>query len=313
LCGRTHSTLPIHPTGKPTGAPAGAPTRVHTDRDQRQADPIAGTDLRCLGDLYEGESDTITMAFKKSRECSLTNAQRQLNKHNGILPSPAPPADIQQSTRTSGSVGSNPRRSGRASVRSLRVCRSGVSLGPIDEDPFNPEHTFETFVVSSHNRFAHAASVAVAESPARAYSPLFIYGGSGVGKTHLLHAIGQHATALGTARFVRYVPTQQFTNDLINSLRHDKIQAFQRRYRDLELLLIDDIRFLEGHDRAQEEFFHTFNDLHNANKQIVISSDRMPRRLHTLDNRLRTRFEWGLLADIQPPNTETRNTIPRTS
>jgi chromosomal replication initiator protein len=173
----------------------------------------------------------------------------------------------------------------------------------------NPKYMFETFVIGSSNRFAHAASVAVAESPAKAYNPLFIYGSSGLGKTHLLHAIGHYATTLGHARSVRYVSTEEFTNDFINSLRDDKTQAFQRRYRDVDILLIDDIQFLENRERTQEEFFHTFNTLHNANKQIVITSDRSPRQLATLEDRMRTRFEWGLLADIQPPDLETRIAI----
>ncbi len=173
----------------------------------------------------------------------------------------------------------------------------------------NPKYMFETFVIGSSNRFAHAASVAVAESPAKAYNPLFIYGSSGLGKTHLLHAIGHYATTLGTARSVRYVSTEEFTNDFINSLRDDKTQAFQRRYRDVDILLIDDIQFLETRERTQEEFFHTFNTLHNSNKQLVITSDRSPKQLATLEDRLRTRFEWGLLADIQPPDLETRIAI----
>jgi chromosomal replication initiator protein len=178
-----------------------------------------------------------------------------------------------------------------------------------DGNRLNPKYMFETFVIGSSNRFAHAASVAVAESPAKAYNPLFIYGSSGLGKTHLLHAIGHYATTLGHARSVRYVSTEEFTNDFINSLRDDKTQAFQRRYRDVDILLIDDIQFLESRERTQEEFFHTFNTLHNANKQIVISSDRSPRQLATLEDRMRTRFEWGLLADIQPPDLETRIAI----
>jgi chromosomal replication initiator protein len=173
----------------------------------------------------------------------------------------------------------------------------------------NPKYMFETFVIGSSNRFAHAASVAVAESPAKAYNPLFIYGDSGLGKTHLLHAIGHYAQQLGNARGVRYVSTEEFTNDFINSLRDDKQSAFQRRYRDVDILLIDDIQFLENRERTQEEFFHTFNTLHNANKQIVITSDRSPKQLATLEDRLRTRFEWGLLADIQPPDLETRIAI----
>jgi chromosomal replication initiator protein len=195
--------------------------------------------------------------------------------------------------------------------------RSGAGTGrddrrtppPVEGNRLNPKYMFETFVIGSSNRFAHAASVAVAESPAKAYNPLFIYGGSGLGKTHLLHAIGHYATSLGNARFVRYVSTEEFTNDFINSLRDDKTQAFQRRYRDVDILLIDDIQFLESRERTQEEFFHTFNTLHNANKQLVITSDRSPRQLSTLEDRLRTRFEWGLLADIQPPDLETRIAI----
>jgi chromosomal replication initiator protein len=175
----------------------------------------------------------------------------------------------------------------------------------------NPKYTFETFVIGSSNRFAHAASVAVSESPAKAYNPLFVYGGSGLGKTHLLHAIGHYATALGTARSVRYVSTEEFTNDFINSLRDDKTSAFQRRYRDVDILLIDDIQFLENRERTQEEFFHTFNTLHNANKQIVITSDLPPKQLQQFEERMRSRFEWGLITDVQPPDLDTRIAILR--
>jgi chromosomal replication initiator protein len=175
----------------------------------------------------------------------------------------------------------------------------------------NPKYTFETFVIGSSNRFAHAAAVAVAEAPAKAYNPLFVYGDSGLGKTHLLHAIGHYAQSLYQGVKVRYVSSEEFTNDFINMIRDGKQDGFRRRYRDVDVLLVDDIQFLENKEGTQEEFFHTFNTLHNASKQIVISSDRAPKRLVTLEDRLRSRFEWGLITDVQPPELETRIAILR--
>ena len=175
----------------------------------------------------------------------------------------------------------------------------------------NPKYVFDTFVIGSSNRFAHAAAVAVAEAPAKAYNPLFIYGDSGLGKTHLLHAIGHYARRLYSGIRVRYVNSEEFTNDFINSIRDDEGASFKTTYRNVDVLLIDDIQFLAGKDRTLEEFFHTFNSLHNNNKQVVITSDQPPKLLAGFEDRMKSRFEWGLLTDIQPPELETRIAILR--
>nr|WP_255491919.1 MULTISPECIES: chromosomal replication initiator protein DnaA [unclassified Actinotalea] len=175
----------------------------------------------------------------------------------------------------------------------------------------NPKYLFETFVIGASNRFAHAAAVAVAEAPAKAYNPLFIYGDSGLGKTHLLHAIGHYAFSLYPGVRVRYVNSEEFTNDFINSIGEGKAGAFQRRYREVDVLLVDDIQFLQGKEQTMEEFFHTFNTLHNADKQVVITSDLPPKQLNGFEDRMRSRFEWGLITDVQPPDLETRIAILR--
>ena len=202
---------------------------------------------------------------------------------------------------------------GRGNIREASFERPGMG-SPSNKEDFgrlNDKYTFDTFVIGTSNRFAHAATVAVAEQPAKAYNPLFIYGGSGLGKTHLLHAIGHYTKTLFKGTHVRYISSEEFTNEFINSIRDDKAASFQRRYRDIDVLLVDDIQFLSGKVQTQEEFFHTFNTLHNANKQIVITSDLPPKQLPDFEDRMRSRFEWGLITDVQPPDLETRIAILR--
>ena len=183
---------------------------------------------------------------------------------------------------------------------------------PIRHDSrLNPKYTFDNFVIGQSNRFAHAAAVAVAEAPAKAYNPLFVYGDSGLGKTHLLHAIGDYAQSLYQGVRVRYVSSEEFTNDFINSIANNRGAAFQARYRDVDILLIDDIQFLQGRAETQEAFFHTFNTLHDHNKQVVITSDVAPKHLTGFEDRMRSRFEWGLITDVQAPDLETRIAILR--
>ncbi|MEU6193953.1 chromosomal replication initiator protein DnaA [Streptomyces sp. NPDC047061] len=212
---------------------------------------------------------------------------------------------------------------GRPDLPGHQAMPSAGGPGPLGSKPapaggpaeptarLNPKYLFDTFVIGASNRFAHAAAVAVAEAPAKAYNPLFIYGESGLGKTHLLHAIGHYARSLYPGTRVRYVSSEEFTNEFINSIRDGKGDSFRKRYREMDILLVDDIQFLADKESTQEEFFHTFNTLHNANKQIVLSSDRPPKQLVTLEDRLRNRFEWGLITDVQPPELETRIAILR--
>lgn len=240
---------------------------------------------------------------------------------------PLPPTEGLETTDEASPPRSRPRPQGLSSTLPVEDRDDGL----VDEDPepaprsrrgrpepeqveltrLNPKYIFDTFVIGASNRFAHAAAVAVAEAPAKAYNPLFIYGDSGLGKTHLLHAIGHYARSLYPHVKVRYVNSEEFTNDFINSIRDDKAANFQRRYRDVDVLLIDDIQFLQGKMQTQEEFFHTFNTLHNANKQVVITSDVPPKLLSGFEERMRSRFEWGLLTDVQPPDLETRIAILR--
>ena len=193
----------------------------------------------------------------------------------------------------------------------VRPLPAEVTAVRTDVAGINPRYTFDSFVIGSSNRFAHAAALAVAEAPAQAYNPLFIYGHTGLGKTHLLHAVANFVTDHGGGLTCRYVTSETFMNDFINSLRDKRIEGFKQRYRTYDVLLIDDVQFFEHKERIQEEFFHTFNSLYEAGRQIVMSSDRPPRDISTLEERLRSRFEWGLITDIQPPDLETRIAILR--
>jgi chromosomal replication initiator protein len=250
-----------------------------------------------------------------SRQIGVEIAQLTVSVDESLAKDYPPPlTDLSGSDGTSnGYASSAPMPSGAGRPPSTGTPAGSAADRPreTDKSRLNPKYTFDTFVAGSSNRFAHAAALAVAEGPARSYNPLFIYGDSGLGKTHLLHAIGDYARTLLPYLGVRYVNSEEFTNDFINSIRDDRTNRFQSIYRDVDVLLIDDIQFLAGKVQTQEEFFHTFNALHNASKQVVITSDLPPKQLTGFEERLRSRFEWGLICDVQPPDLETRIAILR--
>ena len=253
--------------------------------------------LRVVGNGQDQRHETYSQS-RDEREADEADARREARPDLSLVPD-----DDDEPTHHDGAARDR-RYPGRNDDRPNR-------RQPAEPARLNPKYLFETFVIGSSNRFAHAAAVAVAEAPAKAYNPLFIYGDSGLGKTHLLHAIGHYAQNLYPSVRVRYVNSEEFTNDFINSISEGKAGAFQRRYREVDVLLIDDIQFLQGKEQTMEEFFHTFNTLHNANKQVVITSDLPPKQLNGFEDRMRSRFEWGLITDVQPPDLETRIAILR--
>ena len=253
--------------------------------------------------------DALTVRF--GREIRIAVTVNPELEENVAEPTPLPADESGRYVDMSPSVVPPPPEAPRPHVPDERDAPAPAPAPSALETRLNPKYTFETFVIGSSNRFPHAAAVAVAEAPGKAYNPLLVYGDSGLGKTHLLHAIGHYVRSLYNGAKVRYVSSEEFTNEFINAIRDDRQDRFKRRYRDVDVLLIDDIQFLEGKTQTQEEFFHTFNTLHNANKQIVLTSDRPPKRLEALEDRLRNRFEWGLITDVQPPDLETRIAILR--
>ncbi|WP_424569184.1 chromosomal replication initiator protein DnaA [Streptomyces sp. CH-036] len=284
----------------------------YQDREQPAGEPYRDSDTyREIEQYREQPAEQWREPYGTGRPQQPSHDYRsQPPEHQGYEQQRPDRQDQQPQHRQTG-PGHGPGRTG-GSVPGPMGAQPAPAPGPGEPHArLNPKYLFDTFVIGASNRFAHAAAVAVAEAPAKAYNPLFIYGESGLGKTHLLHAIGHYARSLYPGTRVRYVSSEEFTNEFINSIRDGKGDTFRKRYRDVDILLVDDIQFLASKESTQEEFFHTFNTLHNANKQIVLSSDRPPKQLVTLEDRLRNRFEWGLTTDVQPPELETRIAILR--
>ncbi|NED08401.1 chromosomal replication initiator protein DnaA [Streptomyces sp. SID6648] len=291
----------------------------YQDREQPAGEPYRESEAYRENDTYRENEQYRDQPAEQWREPYGTGRPQQPGhdyrsqppEHQGYEQQRPDRQDQQQPQHRQSGPGHGPGRTG-GSVPGPMGAQPAPAPGPGEPHArLNPKYLFDTFVIGASNRFAHAAAVAVAEAPAKAYNPLFIYGESGLGKTHLLHAIGHYARSLYPGTRVRYVSSEEFTNEFINSIRDGKGDTFRKRYRDVDILLVDDIQFLASKESTQEEFFHTFNTLHNANKQIVLSSDRPPKQLVTLEDRLRNRFEWGLTTDVQPPELETRIAILR--
>ena len=260
------------------------------------------------GTLYLEVPNDLTRGMLEQRiRLPLLNAISALDEHEGI----ANFAIVVNPDISLGIMGAPEEHAESSWIEQSSPTPVIDTLSKRSDSRLNPKYNFDNFVIGGSNRFAHAATVAVAEAPAKAYNPLFVYGDSGLGKTHLLHAIGHYAESLYPGIRVRYVSSEEFTNDFINSIANNRASVFQSRYRDIDILLIDDIQFLQGKDSTQEAFFHTFNTLHDHNKQVVITSDLPPKHLTGFEDRMRSRFEWGLITDVQAPDLETRIAILR--